>query len=392
MPEPIYEGTSTWWRFSAYEVADTRSGPMIVPAATATLARYRPWQEYLRCTAANESPPHVELVELFRAVEAVPGNVEMSGETRFRKFQLTPELRKWLLDWCRRFGLLGLLQHQTISAALWPRYMKTGTAKQVEYHRSIGAWAIDEHAINTYDGNPKLSTARHDAPEREGEKLRREDFTKSMIEPGVIAKIKLDSPAIKRRGLGEIWGPYFRNVNYLERDSHFYPEPSSEDFWRAYGEPVTEFFSAALILERTIRNLEHRRPAKELERAPQAERRALFYAMSIVEELAAAAPIGLQLNQDGAFGMEFACNSLLGALATMTIWDAVEGRVALRCVACGSPVRARKGARYCSERCRKRLQIRAYRARKKDEQAKAARAATKNKKQAKKRPAKKGRR
>src|SRR5687767_12186968 len=91
-PEVIDLSIGLWWRFSSYEMVNG----FIRPEPRAKLERYNPWSEY--------GPGHVSPYQsLINLIENLP--VSSDGTV----VKLRKENEKQLLDWCSKYGLLGLL-------------------------------------------------------------------------------------------------------------------------------------------------------------------------------------------------------------------------------------------------------------------------------------------
>ena len=137
----------SWWRFSRYEIRDG----YIRPAPGARLRRYDPWKRWHKTRAVNRrsdgsvrgATPYRELLEMlnkleYRSVgadspEFTPAQVDMLAGP------LTADSEQRILNWCARYGLLGILQHRLLQVVLSPR-----NGAQVEYRRISLGWAAVE--------------------------------------------------------------------------------------------------------------------------------------------------------------------------------------------------------------------------------------------------------
>ncbi len=143
------------------------------------------------------------------------------------------------------------------------------------------------------------------------------------------------------------------------QETHRYPSPLSDAFWRAYAEPVEDFVKAAVQLCNAL-NL--------LDGAADVGSQALGRVrkgMDILHALTRTIRPTL-LPSDGVLRQEWLSTSLLGTLAMMVLLDLTERRRILTCEKCGGVfVTKAYQARYCSDRCRFTAQKRRHRARQK---------------------------
>src|SRR5688572_18665620 len=97
-----------WWRFDRYEIRDG----FILPASGATLVRYVPWGDYWTArnapTRAEQQSPYMALIELARTVRTVPSGPTSRGEWFQNLIPADESSRVALLEWCAKYGLLGL--------------------------------------------------------------------------------------------------------------------------------------------------------------------------------------------------------------------------------------------------------------------------------------------
>ncbi|MGH8542973.1 MAG: hypothetical protein ACREX3_04915 [Gammaproteobacteria bacterium] len=131
--------TTQWWRWSRYEIVgeDVLRGGWIVPARNASLEACNPFDEHRelwrRKAKGSGSQVYRELpyVELARLAGEVNQTALGSGE-----------LEKRVLDWCNRYGLLGVLRHRTLQAFQWPHWEECEGGVRAVQHQVAGirAW------------------------------------------------------------------------------------------------------------------------------------------------------------------------------------------------------------------------------------------------------------
>src|ERR1700687_2656608 len=100
-----------WWKFDRYEL----SGGMIRPARGAKLSRYDPWDDQDPAAPLQQDrvPAYRSLLDIVNRLRYLESP---SPQNRFGR--LHPRSEEELLDWCSRYGLLGLLPHDAVSITL----------------------------------------------------------------------------------------------------------------------------------------------------------------------------------------------------------------------------------------------------------------------------------
>ncbi len=171
-----------WWRFSAYVIAEYRrptgSGfrarfepgptrPTIRPAPNAVLERFDPWTPHWSTAGKRRTvhPPYADLLELARNLTFVPNHTS---------FTPTAESANAILEWCAKYGLLGILPARveviTLQAFWVPRSeawndpeARGFCPRYVRYVRRAGQWS--ETGATTEIPDPPL-TEEEATPER----------------------------------------------------------------------------------------------------------------------------------------------------------------------------------------------------------------------------------
>jgi hypothetical protein len=348
---------SAWWRFDRYEFRN----PFIQPAADARLTQYHPWQAYddarqaLRKQQGRISRPYELLIG---AVDQVGGgsdlvrDIDPNVPVRFGNrsaglitAQVLPDVETFgpLLEWCARFGLLGILLHQTRSVTLQPRLLtKKGFPPhpmQIRYNRFGGNWIQGSH-------EPIVAWSKE---AKEGDLI---PLGPQFPDPNSIAGVTDATGrryAVETIPLAENWALFF-DVPEDERATYFYPQPLTAEFWRLYREPLEGIVDAARTLKLAL--LESGTPQHQA----GAARRLNFLLDSVTPEIRPAR---------GRFVQRFASSSLLGTLALMAVQDLSDDAKLQECPGCKKLfVATRPKEVHCSPTCRHRMQKRNQRAEK----------------------------
>jgi hypothetical protein len=176
--------------------------------------------------------------------------------------------------------------------------------------------------------------------------------------PGVLTQL-LDKEIYRHEGFGPAWHRFFPDVPSNAVETHRYPPPLSDAFWRAYAEPVEDVVKAAVQLRKALALL------KDATEAGSQDLGRIRRGMDILHALTRTVRPTL-VPSDGVLRQEWLSTSLLGTLAMMALLDLTEQRRIRTCATCGEVfvTKAKEGA-YCSVRCRETAQKRRYRAKKK---------------------------
>ncbi len=331
-------GRGGWWRFGRYEM----SGGYIRPARDARLDGYDPWSLYrgTRQRGYEWVPPYGDFVNL---------RSELSKA----------DWEKRVLDWCSRYGLPGVLLHQTLAVTLAPRWTSVPgmepylVPEQDEFVRTSTGWSIKHNRFMTITTESKRKSQK-----LEGTLVARDVAPDAWARVGVVRQ-ELRSGDLAREPLRDTWWKYFPEVPEDEAETFRYPAPLSEAFWRSYAEPYAAFLDSMQLMANALWDLEHHQPialSSRVDRSHVADGRRLLHAL-----LAPASPT-IVAARDGSFSQQWVCGSLLSAFAMMALQDLTEGQRVRRCSACERLfVSQHPAALYCSGQCRWKIQKRRQR-------------------------------
>lgn len=327
-----------WWRAEEYVLKDG----YIRPAPGARFMRYDPWEHYRLARQHRKQEdlaPYQELLRLadIRFVFTKDG------------FAVQPDDTPRILEWCNKYGLLGVLLQRVREVRFAPRWERVGLPgadpnllfpTQRRITRAATGWRSQD--TQRLDGS-----VIQDEPDREGslveEGLRPADMT-----AGAWVR-KLEAFDWQWEPLWKTWARFFPDTPREESETREYPLPLSEEFWREYAEPLDQFMSAVRAFEGALRHLQ--RPTE------------VRLGREKINALAEDVSLALSFGRDG-FRQAWVATSLLGTLAAMAIFDLSGGKRVLRCETCGRPfVSGAPAARYCSPTCRHTAQKRVYRQR-----------------------------
>ena len=258
-------------------------------------------------------------------------------------------------DWCSRFGLLGILPHCAHTITLPARWEDIpGNAAGAIWRKS--------HQL---ESNQLVPTVTQHVRTPTGWRSVRMPFAPvgpSKRHRGVIAADRNLPPTCPLSGMiwtspGEtdsssvsldVLRPFFNSPSAGDIE---HPMPLSADFWPIYCEPISEFWSAALMLRKSVGAIAY------LKRKPLAEMRDVEAAMVLrdIERLnALASPVCLSLGVAGdgsKLVQRWAGPSLLSTLSHMALTTLADGQ-AHACQNCGSVfVSSAWQAKHCSPTC-----------------------------------------
>lgn len=424
-----------WFRFSEYEI---RRG-YLVPKAEAVLESYDPWKLYkesreprpTKGAKRHESaPPYAALCNLVPQLASTlqtiddpssgywPHTLDPGPDWDGDSYHvLTEEAENALLNWCREYGLLGILPHCAHQITLAPLgaikpWADTETRDGVivrdesartlvlssRMHQRIGGdwsrvfWEIGEFTDRTdvdiidrllRDG---VLTAKSPNVERSEEGpafgcgrgtwgiigLTDQPFVSGsipsryfndlhpIVRPGLpgVAWQDILSGEWHIRSFDSNWRRYFPSVPTDQVETFSYPQPLTEEFWQVYAEPVHDFVRVANYVRDMIQNL--RLIPEDPWVIIGGDRR--WHGLDTLNRLLASSAPHAVLDQSCAFRQTWQFPSLIGSFAMMVLQDLTEDRAIRTCESCGALfLSSAYQAKFCSSRCRHREQKRRQR-------------------------------
>jgi len=347
--DPIHSGN--WHRYDRYIIADNA----IRPAAGASLIRYDPWEMFESVKGKYRTVQTLwgEFIELAQFLQDDAGNM----------FKPTAKGESLILDWCNRYGLLGILPNWADRIVLPPTYERAHpyygqavgpyqrfTVQQI-HARISGEWFTHEWTRG-YQGG--IADYREWIP---GSVVPRSEWPSGTEEPGAIWGLESNwASADRRRDLFQFFVDLPPNGQI--------PKPLSHKFWKMYQEPLSVWMPSAVNFSVRVQSLStFARIRYFREKPPQGQLHAfLEQAMWLVKCLASAQSYHYEF---GPYKIkrELVSASLLAVMAEMFLLDTMARRWALRCGRCRKLfVSNDNRAKYCSPRCRDTAQMRRHRA------------------------------
>lgn len=318
-----------WWRFEAY---DLDNDGRIVPTPGAKL---------VAVDLETGKPPGLSYGALLKLA------------AELRASSTGQQQRELILDWCKSYGLLGLLPQRVRvmgTAPTWERHERYPEAPwlvktQRRYVRAGGIWDAQLLQSTTpfrIPGAPR----RGDVRERpydvdiEGSLVAHLDEDELYLEPYVLFQDALEKEPIST--LAEL---YFADAG-SNASGYPYPRPLTEEFWRRYSEKEEDVVRAILSFERIIGE---RRQSKY---GPLESRE------TELNSLLQGANLCFTERTDlGSATLSVQVPSLLSYLALEAAQSLSSGNEPMICESCSKPfIAKRHGTLYCSPKCRSRMQ------------------------------------
>ena len=363
-----------WWRFARYQVVGGRVGP----GPGAHLETYDPWELKPK---RGQPAPYVELARLGEAISGWHDEMVAVSLRRFRQEVARPlrptaeemvtyidqlvaaragaypapqeppaEICELLTEWCARFGLLGILQQETLAVNL-----EATPEALLDLSEIVGGLADDqlvsrfqrfERAAGGWRTLSLLARTREKKDTHRGLTRRSwGELLKSTVWP--LDESQLPPATVLRRGLrvgtqlpaALDLAPLaqVRSVHF-GCSRHFY-EPNTEEFWHAYSEDAVEFAGYAVVLARALSGVQDKSARK---RAPHVQQ---------LNDLLA--PVALVVGEEkGVLRSRYVSPSLVGTLAAMAFCDIAGGVRFAHCEHCGQLFSSRRtDRRFCSTAC-----------------------------------------
>lgn len=353
-----------WWRFNNYQIFETPM-PANVPPQFAEHYRYiRPAPgaelETYSLSVGNGSEPSI-------------GHGSISYEA-IRDIDL--ESDDAILDWCREFGLLGILPQRTVLIRLAPRWAPLVDSNdrflfpsQTSYSRTSVGWHPVAHSTLRANDSQVISIDEEDRMEDWLGKLVDAEDTTHPPPSAIISR--LFTSEYREIELGKAIGQYFPELPYGDWDTPQYPTPLSPEFWTQYGESLGEFRSSIRQFHGMVEALGHKGP---LEHIPEQTLLDLHHARNALHSLISVSA-ALGIDEYGEYVPRWAFSSLLSIFA-YSLWQDLVGGKSIR--HCGRTkcrkvfLTAQYNREYCSDRCRQTEGKARYRARTSDAPAEEA--------------------
>ncbi|HLJ49238.1 MAG TPA: hypothetical protein VKU01_24665 [Bryobacteraceae bacterium] len=233
-----------WWK---YDLPCCVEGKVIRPQRSSTVVPYDPWIIYREQQGKYRTVPTLwgEFAELVRRCgkDAIDPYTPSSGGEAL------------ILDWTNRYGMLGILPSRLESIVLPEVYRpaplpgtKSNEIKsskvQHRHVRVAGHWITE---TDTQEEN------RWSAPEAEqpGDDLapsaQRE--AREPRQPARCAGFAWEDLTYRAGNTADCLPAFFS----ARLRSHQYPQPLSQEFWRAYQEPIREWMRAAVVFSEAVK-------------------------------------------------------------------------------------------------------------------------------------------
>lgn len=364
--------TQSWWRFSRYELHDG----YIRPARGAKLEEYTPWDLHARSRDTRQrhrQPPYQELATLLGEFH---GALDYSG-----KFVPTAKAVEALLDWCQRYGLLGLLPHEAEMVTFRPRlvWLPAGSPpqpparepmwRQDGFVRVAGGWRVHSR-FDSPSLDPALELLLLDWTREENELQKTDPCHETPTfqppndwpPPHVLIRDPeyrhlLDRPL-------DNWFRYFPDHSDQTQPT---PRPLTSAFWQAYAEPLEGFLTAAALLKSAMEwfTNEPEKHGRFLETFPDVPTEREFPELSDIWPddvfrgmLQGVSPsvVTTESGRKPEHRQLLVAHSLVGMFAAMFLTDLTQGLDVRTCEVCSKLfVSGAHAAKYCSETCRSRI-------------------------------------
>ena len=331
-----------WFRFARYEIRDSDSSRCIVPADRTRLIQFDPWETRNR----EAAPPYVELLKTVRRFE--PYRLHPTGDKERRAAEQD------ILEWCRRYGLLGVLSHRVVMMTLAPRWRRLPPDQMSRGRRSsILAPALTQY-VNRGDCwliHQQFGSSYSKQIELDGTLVPDEFLSADLPKPSALIQ-DLAASVPKAEPLSKTVAAFFPSVRFRDFELYAYPTPRSPEFAHLYGEPLSEFLVAALTLGNAFEALTRPR-----------DRTVSHGAINVLTHLAGYGSPTLEETRLGVYRQRWFAGSLLAGLAQMVMEDLAQHRLR-QChnERCGRLFLSdRYQAKYCSPKCQNTTQVRRFR-------------------------------
>ena len=305
----------------------------------ADVKRYDPWQVFNeRKRLGNEPSPYVELINVLDTLGIrQPPDAECYGyepqlRTEIEK-ELGTEQIEAVLEWCSRWGLLGVLPHMASFIQLAPQMAYEGYDNwerypfKVTYERINGRW-IDRHVCSR---------------------------RKWRAYAKVTDQLLYETSFASEKTLTEAVWPFFPSAMRSESESWWYPLPLSDEFACTYAEPLSQFVYWAEILAIAVQQMSPAYLAYNLRELHDEEAFITNHHDFIPAVDKLLGPIAQTVTYSRTakeLSLKWNMPSLISSFALMAVYDSVAGTRVERCPSCMRMfTTSAYQAVYCSNKC-----------------------------------------
>ncbi len=366
-----------WWRASRYEFVGPADKPTIVPAERSSIEWFNPW------TVISEENATGQATSAYTQLADIGGSVDEADEG----WQRDESLREQVLAFVQRYGLLGILLHQTsfirlppmictvvdmekktsidgvpmqLEATSWgARWFTTDLLPSEDWCRSRTdiASSEDRHTVELLGNADRDLTNVKSIPKQSRDQI----FSDSTVWVRRLFNHQSEECEVESE-----WAPFFptRWDRVGTRPKDYFPLPWSQAFLFRYGEPLAEFVRIARYFRAALFAAQGFEPPSFSDRRIE-----LFRTLSGDEptaelsNIAAACQIQIDKGADGASYESQRAPTLFALLAMAALKDILTSRKLRSCLVCESLFSSsRKTREYCGPTCRNTGKVRRFRA------------------------------
>ncbi len=369
-----------WWRASRYEFVGPSEEPAIVPAERSSVEWFNPW------TVLSEEDAGGLARSAYARLADIGGSVDVAEAG----WQRDESLREQVLEFAQRYGLLGVLLHETAFIRLPPIIC---TVEDIDKKTSIDGVPMQLEATSWGAGwftadclphedwcNSRTDIAsRNDR--RAAHQIRNEVRDLANVKPipeqswdrtfsrSTVWVRRFFNQQSEECDVESAWAPFFptRWDRADARPKDYFPLPWSFAFRCRYGEPLSEFVRIARIFRAALF------AAQGMEPTSSPDRRIELFRLLGGDEptyglsnISASCQIRIDKGSDGASYESQRAPTLLALLAMAALKDILASRKLRTCAVCGSLFSTSRSTRdYCSSTCKNTSKVRRYRAKRK---------------------------
>jgi hypothetical protein len=224
-------GLGEWWRCSEYTID-------YLPRIDVTGGAEIQNRAYIRAVDNPTIEAYIPLLDGRSGRSQSTLSEEALSYKDFVDLALDINDNQKILDFCQRFGLLGLLQHRTLSISHSPRPVLSERAG----NKPVIPFMVPTQITYMPIGNMWSETINQDL---------------DLPEPHVICRQTPFTSQVRNVPINEHMRHYFPSVKEQDLTTTLYPLPNTNLFWEHYSEPLDEFKSVIEGFVELLAKLEH---------------------------------------------------------------------------------------------------------------------------------------
>lgn len=255
---------SNWPRFNKYEI---KNGFILPTKNSKFINDSDPWKNYWGTNKINNNNIIDELFVILKRAEILKEINLFDDNYVSKKFEITPDLEKLIINWVNKYGLLGIFHHNIKKITYSPiwyfiedSYETVQSRKKnhilepwiISFQYTYGSWILEKKTCDTKNKNYKKFDLYK--KKRLAKKKVSDDFLSEGKRNFFPTALEYDSLSHFNKSISielcnnSYWKNFFIDVNLL--NNTYLGHPQTEEFLSNYKEPINLFLYYAKTIKK----------------------------------------------------------------------------------------------------------------------------------------------